>query len=151
MARWRELELYLESLLDEGQDKFTQGAVRDDLDLTGAEASDLIRSYLAAQRGTRSQTKYVLHRSGRTSATTWTVGVRTSDAREVTGQFMGDFRHRLDIAVEPDLRRIAAVNPRAGRLVERAIDLMFAQIETTVGVLVASNAIDTDSEQGTAA
>lgn len=141
MYRWQIFEDYLTDLL-ERQDEFNHDDIKADLGVSGPEASYLVQAYLGAQRGKRPKTAYVIHRTGRTSAAVWKIGVRADDAREVTGQAMGDFRHRIEQAVKPDLIQIGQRNPRALRLAERALDVMVSQFETTVAVLLASNAID---------
>jgi hypothetical protein len=48
--------------------------------------------------------------------------VRTADARATSHQFFEDVKLRFHRAVEPDLDRIATMNPRARRKCEAIID-----------------------------
>lgn len=90
--------------------------------ISNAEASRWIQSYLAAQRTPKSRTLYVLKRKGRTAAATWTVGQRTVDERRITRQFADDVKRTFKRAVQPDLIRIATINPRSRTSVEAKID-----------------------------
>lgn len=78
-----------------------------------AEASDFVQSYLGATRSPRSETKYVLRREGRTKNAIWYVGSKTRDAKRHLGQFGSDVRRKITRTLEPDLRRIGEINPRA--------------------------------------
>jgi hypothetical protein len=121
VTRWEQLEAWLfESNTFGGQ--FTNHDVADGLGVSSSEASTYLQSYLDAQRSTRSRTLYVIHRTGRTSTAVWQAGVRTADVRATSNQFFDDVKVRFVRAVEPDLARIAELNPRARRKCEAIID-----------------------------
>lgn len=101
---------------------FTNRNVASWYGITPDEASSYITAYVDAQRRPRNPGRYVLHREGRTAAAWWTIGMRTDDARDVLGQWGDDIRHRARYAVEPDLRRIAARNPRAARFISSTLE-----------------------------
>jgi hypothetical protein len=87
------------------------------------EASWRIQAYLTAQRGSRSKTEFVLHRvpGTRTRTARWAHGVRAKDARAHGATLTDDVRTRVLRALQPDLERVATLNPRATKLVEGQI------------------------------
>lgn len=115
MSQWERLE---EWLIDHDHEEFTNRGLAQSMDISAAEASALIRSYLAAQRSPDAATLYVLKRRGRTSSSIWSVGQRTADGRLVCGILFDDVRVKIARAFEPDLNRLQAINPRARRFVE---------------------------------
>jgi len=101
----------------------TNALIASDLEIPSWEASQLIQAYLSAQRAAGSKTLYVLHREvGRTRQAVWKVGVRTADARATSSMFFDDVKVKFHRALEPDLKRITMLNPRAGRQCEAIID-----------------------------
>src|SRR5262245_61962410 len=120
MTRWEQLEEWLYETRPLGG-RFTQEEVAERFDVTGRAATAYIRAHLDAQRSIRSRTLYLIHREGRTSKAIWIVGVRSADARALSHQYFDDVRQRFLIAVEPDLVRIGALNPRARRKCEAIV------------------------------
>lgn len=113
---------------------FSAVSLADELGVEPADASEWIDRYLVAQRAPRSQTRYVLVRSGRTSAAVWTIGRRTQDGRDRLAQFGDDVTTTLRRAVRPDIHRLAKVNPRAAREIDGVLDPLL----DNVGQIVAS-------------
>lgn len=100
---------------------FSAEAAADYLSLDTAEVSDYIQSYLGAQRSSTAETTYVLRREGRTKSAVWYVGHRTKDAKVRLGQFGSDVRRTITRALQPDLRRIGELNPRALPAIEAGL------------------------------
>jgi hypothetical protein len=118
---WEELESWLfESNTFGGQ--FANADVAKGLGVGSYTATRYIQSYLGAQRRPKSRTLYVLHRSDRTTRAVWHVGVRAADVRATSHQFFDDTKRRFTRALEPDLARVAALNPRARRKCEAIIE-----------------------------
>lgn len=123
--RWEILENWLyERAINGVTPHFTSHEVADGLDIDTLTATRYIQAYLSAQRSTKSDTLFVLSRSGRTKTAIWHAGVRTSDARGTSHQFFDDVVTRFHRALEPDLKRIAVLNPRAGRKCERIVTMV---------------------------
>ena len=122
LTRWEMLELFLFDHNKAGT-RLTSREYATDADISPSEASDRIQAYLSAQRGPKSKTLYVLHRAPntRTSSAEWLVGIRTKDARDIGTAFQSDVLRKVKRAFEPDLRRLAVLNPRAARLAESQI------------------------------
>lgn len=101
-------------------------------EISTAEASANITSFLRSQRRPGSTLTHTLHRKEdtRTTSAVWVGGVKTSDARSIGKATSSDFKRRIDRAFAPDLRRIAEKNPRAARQVS-------AQLTATLDGLVA--------------
>ena len=135
MTKWLTLEDWLVETMPDGG-SFTHADVVSHFGVSGAEASRMVQSYLRAQRSEDSQTLYVLHRENRTAAAVWTAGVRTIDARQTSGQFFDDVAYRWIAAVTPDLRRIAAINPRAARKCRQIIRAVSEGAMTVLQVAV---------------
>lgn len=119
----------------DGIRQFTHGEYVVASGLDSWDATHDIQAYLDEQRrvprasgrgGSRAQ--YVLHRKPgtRTRNAVWVVGVSAADARGVGRSFANDVSRRVMRAFEPDLRHIAARNPRAARQVEAQIRLVTA-------------------------
>jgi hypothetical protein len=119
MSRWEQLE---EWLFDNDLERFNSRDLAASLGVTSKQASTLIRAYLAAQRGAKASTLYVLKREGRTSRAVWSVGQRTADARVIGGTLFEDVSVKVQRAFAPDLERLAARNPRAARYCEAKIE-----------------------------
>lgn len=137
MTRWQWFELHVLDELNVGE-QFTAEWVGEFLDEDTIAGSSLIQCYVAAQRAPRSRTKYVLHRTGRTRAAWWTLGVRPSDSRDAVGQAMDDVRCKLDDALAPDLRRIGTLNPRARHVIEAQLEPMLDGVTSMIGGILAS-------------
>lgn len=133
MTRWEHLEEYAktEMLL---QSSFSAKEYAAKTGITTAQAARNIQAYLTAQRGARSQTAYILRRSPgtRTRSARWSVGKRSADARAIGSVFGDDVQAKALRAFEPDLTRIAALNPRTARLVERQLK---ATMENAIALL----------------
>jgi len=132
-AKWEMLEAYLFDHVEEG----TDFSVTEYADATGIEvdeASGHIQNYLTQQRRKRSKALYMLHRVAgtRTRNARWSVGIRTKDAREVRDAFENDMASRIMQALVPDLRHLAAQNPRAAAMVD---DQIHTLVEGWVKVL----------------
>lgn len=127
-TKWEELEQYLmdRELLEQ---EFNSIALAQDLGVTPLYASSLIQSYLDAQRRYKSDTLFVLSRQGRTSNAVWHVGARTRDVRMLTIQCLSDITVKVTDALEPDLRRMSGLNPRAAKVASAYGDLFVANLK----------------------
>jgi len=121
VTHWEQLEEWIFENHPTGG-AFSNRELASRLGVSRRQASRLIRRYTDAQRRPRSRTLYVLHRNGRTSRAVWRFGIRTADMRGIGGQYFDDVQQKFHRAVEPDLRRIAALNPRAARQCEAIIE-----------------------------
>jgi hypothetical protein len=135
MTRWERLEGWLHNHNKTGTTFTVQEYAADEgLDVDDASAD--IQSYLSAQRVQprwvedddgavkevdASKTTYVLRRlpGTRTRNAQWAVGIRTADARLLGAAFSDDVRAKVLGAMMPDIKRISALNPRTGKLVEQ--------------------------------
>ena len=131
-SRWRDMESYLSA--HPGQ-SFNAVALAADLGVSSWEATQMIQAYLGVQRLPNSRTLYVLYRKGRTRAAVWHVGVRSTDMRLLSRQYLDDAKTRVIRALEPDLARMGVLNPRAsqfaesiGNVVEANLQLLAAQL-----------------------
>jgi hypothetical protein len=136
MELWRTMEQYIDENLSIGE-SFTSTQYAADQGITGARASKHIQGYLQAQRGERSRTRYVLKREPgtRTHSARWSVGERSADIRTAGITFSDDVKKKWMSAVEPDIRRIAAINPKAARRAENIIE---ATLDGAIKVLEAA-------------
>lgn len=118
MKRWERLEQYL-ATLSVGSD-FAACDYAEAAGLEHVEASADIQAYLAAQRAEDSNTNYVLRRQAgtRTRNARWVIGVKTADARKIGRALFDDTACKVQRAMVPDLQRLAALNPRAARVVD---------------------------------
>lgn len=132
MKRWEQIENYLTQMVAQGQ-AFNAPALANDLGVPAWEASAMIQSYLAAQRGTKSKTLYVLYRTGRTRNALWHVGSRTLDVRNLGKQHLDDMKIRIFRALEPDLIRMGILNPRATQVA----DALAKAVEANLALLAA--------------
>lgn len=123
MTKWEQFEAWLFEHLPLGGRIGSNRDLAEAADITPAEASAWIASYLDAQRSKKATTLYVLRRGGgRTTNAEWWSGVRSADAGAVGHMYFDDTRAKFRRAVEPDLRRIAARNPRAAKRCATLID-----------------------------
>jgi hypothetical protein len=132
MLRWERLETFLNDKFDNGG-HFTQAEYVHATGLPGREATADIRAYLEEQRKPndpetgwpRSRALFLIHRQPdtRTSLAVWNVTAKhyAADALLIGQQFLSDTKCRFELAVKPDLDRIAAKNPRAAKRVRRQI------------------------------
>ena len=138
--RWQRFEKWLfernEKLAKRGITTwaFTNQQVAAEQKISFSEASRLIQAYLNAQRANL-ETMFVLKREGRTSASNWSVGQRTADARVIGGTLFEDVSVKVTRAFRPDVQRLAAKNPKAARYCEQKID---AVMDGALKVLAAS-------------
>ena len=126
MTLWEKLEEWLFEYVTFGG-TFTHAELVGGMHVSRERASAMIQSYQKAQRAKDSRTLYVLYRGrGRTAAAEWEVGVRTRNARRLGKTFGADVKVKWMRAVQPDLERIATVNPRAAatsrQSMEKGID-----------------------------
>lgn len=123
MRRWELVEEYIDTygMLNESFSAVEYAATNG---LSTPTASAYLQAYITAQRGAKSRTKYVLKRmpGTRTRNARWSVGERVKDVRSLGMTFSGDVKAKWLKAVEPDIRRIAAINPQAARRAEIIID-----------------------------
>lgn len=117
-TRWEALEQWI---FDNEEEPFTAVELASDWGTTTADATVTIQAYLDSQRRPNSNTLYVLKREGRTTRSVWSVGQRTVDARVIGGVLFEDVAVKVKRAFEPDLKRLAAKNPRAARYAEQKI------------------------------
>jgi hypothetical protein len=125
---------------------FSAVSIATDFHIDTTDASEWIQRYLAAQRSSRSQTKYVLHRQDRTSAAVWTIGKRTKDARARVAQFGDDVQATIRRAVRPDIHRLAEVNPRLARAVDEVLDPLLDSVGKTVSAVMLALGWDADEK-----
>lgn len=128
MMKWEVFEEYLfeRDLLSEA---FKCETVAADLGISTREASMLIQAYLDAQRSPTSRTLFVLSRNGRTSAAVWHVGARSADVRGLARQVLDDMAIKVYDALEPDMRRMAYLNPRCAKLVNATTESFLANLK----------------------
>jgi hypothetical protein len=127
-ARWEILENYVSNQGGVGL-AFNNAALAYDLGVSTWEASNMIQAYQEVQRLPRSQTLYVIHRTGRTRNAVWHVGASTADARTMSHQQVDDFGTRLIRAWEPDLVRMGIINPRSNQVVGAIINVAQANLQ----------------------
>lgn len=128
MFKWEQLEVHLFDREALGEE-FNCPALADDLGITRREATSLIQCYLSAQRRPNSRTLFVISRQGRTAAAVWHVGVRSRDVRLLTRQCLSDMGVKVTASLEPDLRRMAGLNPRCSRLAEAMTNAFAANLK----------------------
>ncbi len=126
-TNWEALEAVLFELHNAGMETFTHGqllslltGLHPDLHVTAPYLTQLLRAYQMEQVKAESRTLFVLHRTGRTRAAVWHIGVRAKDVASIKEQFADDITYRAESAILPILDRIAAENPRARRHVTEA-------------------------------
>ena len=134
-SRWEKMEAWLFDNYEDRTGTFTSQELAQSMDVSRQEASRLIRSYVEAQRRGNTSTLYVLKREGRTSQAEWSVGQRTADARIIGQTLFEDVNVKVRNAFAPDLRRLAARNPRAARYVEAKLS---AVVDGALVVLAAA-------------
>lgn len=117
--RWEVLEDWL---IESEATEFTAHTLAAALGCDVGEASALINSHLGAQRGARSRTLFVIKRRGRTRSAVWSAGERTVDVRALNATVFDDIRVKVGQAWQPDVERIAALNPRTARRVALTLD-----------------------------
>lgn len=121
VPRWRRMEEWL-TLREPGEFNARQLAL--DLGIDTPEASGLISAYVGRQRNPHADTLYVLKREGRTTAAVWSVGHRRKDANTMRYMLFDDVLVKVRRAFEPDMRRLAALNPRQAQYVEEKIEVV---------------------------
>jgi hypothetical protein len=126
---------------------FSAVSLANDLGIDGADASRWIQNYLSAQRGKRSQTKYVLYRQDRTSAAVWTIGKKTKDARARLAQFGDDVQNTMRRAVRPDIHRLAEINPKVARAVDEVLDPLIDSVGKTVHAVMMAVGFDRGEDE----
>lgn len=126
LPAWKSIEIYIDKNLAVGS-TFTSRDYAASVGVSSAIASRHIQSYLTAQRGADATCKYILKRQPgtRTRNAVWSIGDRARDIRVLGLGFSNDTKTKWKRAVEPDIRRIAAVNPLAARRAEILIDAVF--------------------------
>lgn len=134
--KWEQVEDYLDTYGLSGG-TFSSAEYSAAWGVSRSAASHHIQAYVAAQRAPKSRTKYVLQRvvGTRTSTSRWSVGEKTKDMRRLGLGFSNDVKTKWIRAVEPDIRRIAAINPAAAHRAEVIIE---ATCEGALKVLAAA-------------
>jgi hypothetical protein len=117
-TKWEAVEAWI---FDNGERAFTARELAASTGISTYRATVAIQAYLDAQRRENSNTLYVLKREGRTTASVWSVGHRTVDAKVIGGTLFDDVAVKVRRAFKPDLERLAAKNPRAARYAEQKI------------------------------
>ena len=147
MTRWRHLEEYARTAMLLGS-SFSAHEYAAATDITVEQASRNIQAYLGAQRSERSKTAYILRRTPgtRTRNARWAVGRRTADARAVGKVFGDDVKAKALRAFEPDLNRIAELNPRTAALVERQLRATMENAIALLSMAVQGMSVDGDGE-----
>jgi uncharacterized protein YcbX len=118
VTKWEALEAWI---FDNDEKAFTARSLAASVRITTVQATVAIQAYLDAQRRENSNTLYVLKREGRTTASVWSVGHRTADAKVIGGTLFDDVAVKVRRAFKPDLERLAEKNPRAARYAEQKI------------------------------
>ena len=126
MTQWETVENYLTTT---GTQSFNSVALANDLGVTGPDASCLVQSYLREQRRPTSRTQFVLHRTGRTSQSTWHVGARAQDMRGMSRQHLDDMQITVTRALVPDLERMGFINPRATQVADALANVIVANVQ----------------------
>jgi len=121
MTKWEQFEEFLFEVAPLGGCIGPSTAIAPVLGETPAETSQIIQAYLDAQRSQTSRTLYVLRREGRTKSAIWYSGVRTADVRAIGHEYFEDVQKKFLRALQPDLTRVAARNPRAAKKCEAII------------------------------
>lgn len=118
VTKWEALEAWI---FDNDEQRFTARSLAASIGISPLKATEAIQAYLDAQRRENSNTLYVLKREGRTTASVWSVGHRTADAKVIGGTLFEDVAVKVRRAFKPDLERLAEKNPRAARYAEQKI------------------------------
>lgn len=141
--QWERLQKYLDDHNKQGTD-FDCAEYAAKIQLSHHEASADIQAYLYEQRRVSSEALYVLRRvpGTRTRGARWAVGMRTHDVALVGVAFYDDVVRKAERGLEPDLRRIAEINPRAARKTR----LMVSQVLGPAMQLLAA-AVQSDLEE----
>lgn len=123
MKRWERLEDYLFEF-DLSGNSFSTKEYAETGGLSGGDASRDVQSYLVAQRAKRPRTLFVLKRETgtRTRTARWSVGQRAADIRVISMSFGDDVKRKFKRATQPDILRIAMVNPRAAKRAETVVE-----------------------------
>jgi hypothetical protein len=142
LARWERLE---EFLVDHDTETFSVYDIAAGMGVTVETASDLIQSYLGAQRAVNPRTLYVLKREGRTRSATWSVGQRTTDARIISNVLFDDVQVKVHRAWKHDLDRLKEKNPQAARYVEaKLVAVVDGALQMLAVALDAEDGYETD-------
>lgn len=134
MQKWETAQPFVFDQAASGT-SFTAIEMAIDLGVTVRQASDLIQSYLRAQRRKNSPTLFVLHRTGRTRGSVWHVGARTADAKGMSQQTASDMTARVMRALGPDLKRMGVMNPRVAGLAQAMTAAFVANLNALVAAL----------------
>ncbi len=135
MTAWTKLEEMIEDGLgDRNELIFTNHDVADKIGCSWHDASLLIQSYLSAQNGVYSRTRFILTRTGRTAAAQWRAGKRAGakDIDRLGEQTADDFKCRVERFVAPVLAQVVGRNPRTRLRAEALADVMVASAKQLV-------------------
>jgi hypothetical protein len=110
MTKWEELD---DIIANHGLKAFTAESLAGLVGHSARYITGLVQSHLTHQTSPSAVSPNVLTRTGRTRATVWHVGARSSDAQSLGKQTASDLRCRIEAFVQPTLTRIETLNPRA--------------------------------------
>lgn len=133
MHRWQILERWIDQ---NNLRSFSVYDVAREMRIDTTAGSSLINAYTIAQRGRKARTKYTLRRTGRTRSATWHVAKVGADAREIGLTFYDDVNTTARRAFEPDLKRLAALDPSTAQACEQMIDAVISGAITVLRVAV---------------
>jgi hypothetical protein len=148
MTQWLVFEEWLATTHSPG-DTFTSREYAYTTGLDPNDASDHLQAYQRRQRleirhNNKGEqiggpyTAYVLRRlpGTRTNSAVWTFGVRSKDIDKISQTWARDLRYRFMAAVGPDIRRVAAINPRAAKKAENVIEtIVDGALKVLVGTI----------------
>lgn len=127
-ARWEWLE---EWLIDHEGESFTVSRqndtavyLPDSMRISTTTASLLIQGYLLAQRSPKSETLYLLKRTGRTKNAIWSFGKRVLDARALDLELYDDIIVKVNRAWRADVNRLGELNPKLVKRYERKVEAL---------------------------
>lgn len=131
IPRWRMMELWMDSVWDQGKDMYEDWTDEDRISFTVHQlaelnnvpvefASSAIQAYLTAQRGARSKTRYILCRVGRTRSATWEFGLRKRHGQARSRTLSEDLQVSL-ANYRSDMLRLKRLNPRLAPYIDAKI------------------------------
>lgn len=120
-TRWEWLE---EWLVDHEGESFSVHELAASMGISVTTGTLLIQGYLLAQRSPKSETLYLLKRSGRTRNAVWSFGQRVRDARALDLELFEDIVVKVNRAWKPDVKRLADLNPKLVRRYERKVEAL---------------------------
>jgi len=123
LTRWEIMEQWLITWVNEnGHAPFSANELASSIGITTPEASGLIQAYQQEQSNLDPRSSFVIKRQGRTRAAFWSVGNRKRDVKQINLTFVEDMEVKAKRAFAPALHRIAVLNPKEAKEIERILD-----------------------------